>query len=466
MIIEHFEIKALHGLIDAELKFRNDLNIIVGRNGSGKTSVLSMLSSLLRLDIGSIKSVKFNSLKMTLDSGEKGKVFIEAANTDNDSYISIKWSSVGDVKVPLVEPDSFLRPSIKIGMRSILPADSNFADQKPIFEIYQKWNRISTTFLRLAKLTFVRLDRTIIAMDADGLESSEAPTVGRERSKSSSTARDPIDEVLRVTQTKYFEYRRKLAAVRTDTYRDLMRLHFSPVKVPGKKTNITTLKKKVAELRARVNASALTTDMQEITTTFFESIEKLLNQTENPTKARIGRKTLAEESIQVMLELKERQTEDLLNIFEREQRLTTEAWEPIKKYLDTLSEFLSESGKKLWFSDERLQLSFYIPEAGEVEEGEGRSLKDLSSGERQVLIVLTYLAFMSGPNSVFIIDEPELSLHLRWQAYLIKALKTLRPNNGQIILATHAPEIAGRARDYCIHLTQKYLPSTGDRNDV
>jgi len=91
-----------------------------------------------------------------------------------------------------------------------------------------------------------------------------------------------------------------------------------------------------------------------------------------------------------------------------------------------------------------------------------RSLKELSSGERQVLIVLTYLAFLTGENGIFVIDEPELSLHLRWQSYLVGALRSLRPAGCQIIVATHAPEIAGRARESCVLLSPAYLPSDQD----
>ena len=465
MIVENFEVKSLHGLIDAELTFRPDLNIIVGRNGSGKTSVLSMLSSVIKLDIASIKATQFNYLKVSLNSAQQEKICIEAENSDTNSYISINWGGTRKVRFPLIDPDTLLRPNIKTGLKFPAITTTGITGEKTTFKLYQQWSKISSDFLRLAKLTFVRLDRTIVAMDGDGIVAAELPLNTRERSRSQSASLDPIDEVLRVTRIKYLEYRRKLATVRAEAYRELMRLHFSPVKEPGRKKSSGLLKKKVAELRTRVNSSSLTSDMQEITTAFFESLDKLLEHTENPSERRTGRRTLVEESIQLMLELKERQTEDLLNIFEREQRLTAEAWEPIKKYLDTLERFLSESGKKLWFSDESLHLSFYIPGAGESEEGSGRSLKDLSSGERQIVIVLTYLTFMSGPNSVFIIDEPELSLHLRWQAYLIEALKTLRPSGGQIIIATHAPEIAGRAREYCQQLTQKYLPSVGGRNE-
>ena len=88
-----------------------------------------------------------------------------------------------------------------------------------------------------------------------------------------------------------------------------------------------------------------------------------------------------------------------------------------------------------------------------------RGLKELSSGERQIIIVLTYLAFLAGENSIFIVDEPELSLHLRWQGYLVTALNNLRPQNCQIVIATHAPEIVGESRSKIQLLKPTYLPT-------
>jgi predicted ATP-dependent endonuclease of OLD family len=41
---------------------------------------------------------------------------------------------------------------------------------------------------------------------------------------------------------------------------------------------------------------------------------------------------------------------------------------------------------------------------------------------------------------IFIADEPELSLHVSWQAELLKALRDLN-RNAQLIVATHSPEI-------------------------
>ena len=45
-------------------------------------------------------------------------------------------------------------------------------------------------------------------------------------------------------------------------------------------------------------------------------------------------------------------------------------------------------------------------------------------------------------NSIILIDEPELSLHPKWQQRIIEVYKKIGENN-QIIVATHSPHILG-----------------------
>lgn len=55
---------------------------------------------------------------------------------------------------------------------------------------------------------------------------------------------------------------------------------------------------------------------------------------------------------------------------------------------------------------------------------------------------------------IFIIDEPELSLHLGWQEIFVKTIIDASPDT-QFILATHSPTIVGRIENekFCIDLT-------------
>jgi predicted ATP-binding protein involved in virulence len=66
----------------------------------------------------------------------------------------------------------------------------------------------------------------------------------------------------------------------------------------------------------------------------------------------------------------------------------------------------------------------------------------LSSGERQLLVMLAHLSLnpsLEG-SGVFIVDEPELSLHIDWQEKFVDSVIEANPNV-QLILATHSPAI-------------------------
>jgi predicted ATPase len=73
-------------------------------------------------------------------------------------------------------------------------------------------------------------------------------------------------------------------------------------------------------------------------------------------------------------------------------------------------------------------------------------LSELSSGEKEVLLLTGELLRYWRPGSLVLIDEPELHLHSRWQTRLYEALRYWqKERGGQVILATqsnHLVEIA------------------------
>lgn len=79
----------------------------------------------------------------------------------------------------------------------------------------------------------------------------------------------------------------------------------------------------------------------------------------------------------------------------------------------------------------------------ETNKGESHGLSDLSSGEKQLVLLLVEIIRHIVPGSVILIDEPEISLHPAWQRGLMAALnKVVEQYDAQIILATHSLEIA------------------------
>ncbi|MDE6578170.1 MAG: ATP-binding protein [Muribaculaceae bacterium] len=67
---------------------------------------------------------------------------------------------------------------------------------------------------------------------------------------------------------------------------------------------------------------------------------------------------------------------------------------------------------------------------------------DLSSGEKQILLLLLRIFLLNEKESVVLIDEPENSLDISWQYKLIDLLIKLNPN-AQFFITTHSPSIFG-----------------------
>lgn len=80
----------------------------------------------------------------------------------------------------------------------------------------------------------------------------------------------------------------------------------------------------------------------------------------------------------------------------------------------------------------------------------------LSAGEKQMLSFFAYNAFYK--NAIFIIDEPELSLHVDWQRQLFPTLLSQQATN-QFVIATHSPFIYSKYPD-------KEIQIDSDRGDI
>ncbi|HIE50977.1 MAG TPA: ATP-binding cassette domain-containing protein [Armatimonadetes bacterium] len=77
----------------------------------------------------------------------------------------------------------------------------------------------------------------------------------------------------------------------------------------------------------------------------------------------------------------------------------------------------------------------------ETSEGEQHGLDDLSSGEKQMLMLVVETLRYAPKGGLILVDEPEVSLHPAWQRKLLYTLEQVAPEC-QIIVATHSLEIA------------------------
>ncbi len=139
---------------------------------------------------------------------------------------------------------------------------------------------------------------------------------------------------------------------------------------------------------------------------------------------------------------------DALHIYveDSKKKLSTfdDIFERVAVFRDLMSKKLHP--KKLIISRER---------GAQVRRGEEVvSLEKLSSGEQHEFIMLFRLIFETPENSLVLIDEPEISLHVSWQLEFMSDLARIQSANAfQCIIATHSPQIIQGADDITFDLS-------------
>jgi len=129
-------------------------------------------------------------------------------------------------------------------------------------------------------------------------------------------------------------------------------------------------------------------------------------------------------------------------------------FEGLIKKLDLFTQIINE---RLTFKEIQIsrQNGFDVIDSDDKE----RKLKlsQLSSGEKQEIVLFYDLIFNTKSELLLMIDEPEISLHISWQKkFMDDLLKVAEDNNIQIVVATHSPQIINNHWDIQIDLGDKY----------
>lgn len=113
------------------------------------------------------------------------------------------------------------------------------------------------------------------------------------------------------------------------------------------------------------------------------------------------------------------------------QQRAAEVSVPKRRFQDMIDNLFSETGKKI----DRKSNEIIIEQ-----DGERLMPYQLSSGEKQMLVILLTVLVQDGESFALFMDEPEVSLHVEWQQQLIRLIRELNPRV-QIILTTHSPAV-------------------------
>lgn len=126
-----------------------------------------------------------------------------------------------------------------------------------------------------------------------------------------------------------------------------------------------------------------------------------------------------------------RMIERLSSDDEQARRSASALSEPKVKFQNLIDELFAYTRKQI--DRKSNDIAFF-------QEGERLSPCQLSSGEKQILVILLTVLVRDGQHCVLFMDEPEASLHIEWQQKLIGMIRQLNPQL-QLILSTHSPAV-------------------------
>lgn len=112
-------------------------------------------------------------------------------------------------------------------------------------------------------------------------------------------------------------------------------------------------------------------------------------------------------------------------------RKAAEVSKPKTLFQDLMDDLFSETGKKIRRKSNEILFD---------QDGDLLTPYQLSSGEKQMLVILLTVLVQDGEHCTLFMDEPEISLHIEWQQRLIALIRQLNPHV-QIVMTTHSPAL-------------------------
>jgi ABC-type lipoprotein export system ATPase subunit len=181
---------------------------------------------------------------------------------------------------------------------------------------------------------------------------------------------------------------------------------------------------------------------------FEEKIEKHKNFILNAIKTTKENSTLTKR-IENYLATKNKSLTDKSKIFRAMLLEMVESAEEPNPTLESITALMSIFNDHL-YHQKKLVIE---EESAFIDLGNGKKhdLADLSSGERNLLTILTLFLIVGNNRNFLLIDEPEISFNIKWQRRFLPLLSKIN-TQAQIIVASHSPSIAHQNSQYLVQL--------------
>jgi len=456
MKIKKFVAKDVNGYINYDIDFNSDLTFLIGLNGSGKTTVLKLISGLLKPNYFYLIQVKFLKIELILNNAEmdyhiiakqdETRLFLEINKEIKESYTILSRQRVDEL---LYDP---------------------YLDETEVPSCIRQFynSQYAKTIQELIKPIVLGLNRRVSESSRNEIDRISFFSIRRRLSRSIMRY-EGVDQALVEIKELLHDKVRENANKRellSNNFREELLLELTKLADASSTDSVLkrkgNFKKDLEELRNKrillnsIIPSLKIPALKDSFDVFFEKSESILNRllAANRTKTEEN----SEELISLVFEwmISSYQLNNVDKIIQIGQRFSKKIEEldiVFNRLKNSLNLFFKETDKEVDISGEG---DLLIKVKDKTDMMKTNSIFDLSSGEKQLIVLFSQLAFaQDSKKDVFIIDEPELSLHLTWQEKFVAALQEACPEM-QFILATHAPAIINEKNrlNHCINLSK------------
>lgn len=462
MRVVYFSCIDLNSFITRKVEFFEDVSFLHGINGSGKTTILRAIASLLTPDPIWLANALFSRIEVQIEHTEKR--FLISATKDGPRLLVEVSGGValsGSLNIEeirrLGEPaeDEFYRLTIDGESPTVT------AKVRALIETNDALEFVSA----LPTPIFLGLDRTTLSPSSKGLLSRNIPRARAIHPYFRTQLDDAIFEAERLLT-------RQLALLSSERNRifallrnQLVLSSFvvpeptfanSPAEIDELTQQLETIQLPVVAALEKINIGK--EDIAEKVRPFFKNALALaknaadgyrevnkIQKSNKPNTSEVT--TLYVDKIIPFMNLLPSISIIMNTLSNIEDANTSERIlsRSIETYQSIMESFFGDSGKTLILQENSIKVQLPTKNIAD--------LTSLSSGERQIFVLITHLFFnpaIRGEN-ILLIDEPELSLHLKWQRQFVTAIRQASPST-QMILATHSPEMVYNRQDNLISL--------------
>ena len=419
--IESIEISGFWNARTAKTEFRDDVNIIVGRNGTGKTTFMNIVHAVLGVDSDALLDNPFASVTLTLRDGKRRRTVRAARVELKSSPFPIIEYHISNKRftAPLVGFDEVRSVPVGIRRRAI-----------------EDLQRIK---LELSKLV------SVASLSVYRIGGDQDPEL---RERMGRKIASPVDLRLQSLMHRLTQYQLELTSAARNISVKLQRDVLTSLLYAERKTHERSYSLEFDEVTEKQNLVSAYKQLgvagPEISKRIQDHLAAVSNTIRHIQRNAEGKSSNDEgEELQFDFAALEafRLTRAVVDKSLAAEEVTEALFSQITLFLNTLKSFIIDKVFKFVGGE------LVVAPEGPV------TLAKLSSGEKQLLILFIEALLQRQRPFIFLADEPELSLHIAWQRSIISAIRSLN-SNAQIVVATHSPEIAGKFKHCLLDMTE------------